>query len=189
MEQNIILSHNEIQEICKRIGSELDERFAKSNVSLPVFIGVLKGSLNFMMDLIKNVKTPIMTDYIQVSSYQGTSSTGAVILKKDISLNIKDKTVVIIEDIIDTGLTMKYLVGYLKEKYCPKEIIVCSLFGKEHMRKVDLTIDYVGKNLTDDAFLIGYGLDYNEVFRNLPDVIGATKEDIIAADKLLKENQ
>jgi len=189
MEKNVILSREEIHEICVRIAGELDERFAKSNVELPIFIGVLKGSLNFMMDLIREVKHPIKTDYIQVSSYQGTSSTGAVILKKDISCPITGKTVVIIEDVIDTGLTMKYLVGYLKEKYSPKEVIIVSMFDKKHMRKADLSIDYAGKILTDDAFLIGYGLDYNELFRNLPDVLGATKEDIEAADKLLKENQ
>jgi len=189
MGKNVVVSREQIHDICVRIAGQLDERFAKDGVKLPVFIGVLKGSLNFMMDLIREVKSPIQTDYIQVSSYQGTNSTGAVILKKDISTSIAGRTVVIIEDVVDTGLTMKYLVGYLKEKYSPKEVIIVSMFDKQHMRKVDLTIDYVGKSLTEDLFLIGYGLDYNEIFRNLPDVIGATKEDIAEADKLLKENQ
>lgn len=189
MEREIILSSEEIKVICKDIASKLDERFANNNVKAPIIVGVLKGSLNFMMDLIREIKTEIMTDYIQVSSYSGTSSTGAVILKKDLSLDITDRTVVIVEDVIDTGLTMQYLTGYLQEKHNPKEIIIVSLFDKLYLRKTDLHVDYTGKVLTENKFLVGYGLDYNELSRNIPYVYVATPADVQHWDELLKENK
>ena len=182
--REIVLTREEIEDICFDIGSKLDTRFIKENVESPVFIGVLKGSLNFMMDLIKYITKPIQLDFIQASSYNGTQSSGAVILKKDISLDIKDKTIVIVEDVIDTGLTMEYLVGYLKKRYEPKEIIVVSLFDKLFMRKANIHIDYVGKTLDADKFLLGYGLDYNELYRNIPYVFNATKAEIDYADKI-----
>lgn len=187
MEREIILSSEEIQAACKDIAAKLDDRFSKSEVKAPIFIGVLKGSLNFMMDLLKNIKSDCMTDYIQVSSYSGTSSTGAVILKKDLSLDITGKTVVIVEDVIDTGLTMQYLTGYLKEHHNPKEIIIVSLFDKLYLRKTDLHVDYTGKVLTENQFLVGYGLDYNEFSRNVPYVYVARKEDVEYWDSLNKE--
>ena len=189
MEHEIILSSEEIRDICKDIAGKLDARFAADCVEAPIFIGVLKGSLNFMMDLIREVKTEIKTDYIQVSSYSGTSSTGAVILKKDLSLDITGKTICIIEDVIDTGLTMQYLTGYLKEKYNPKEVIIISLFDKIYLRKTDLHVDYTGKVLTENKFLVGYGLDYNELSRNIPYVYVATPADVQHWDELLKENK
>lgn len=189
MEREIILSSEEIHSICKDIAGKLDARFSANGVTTPIFIGVLKGSLNFMMDLIREVKTEIMTDYIQVSSYSGTSSTGAVILKKDLSLDITEKTICIIEDVIDTGLTMQYLTGYLKEKYNPKEVIIISLFDKIYLRKTDLHVDYTGKLLTDNKFLVGYGLDYNEFSRNTPYVYAATPADVKHWDELLNGNK
>lgn len=187
MEREIILSSEEIQSICKDIGSKLDKRFQDNNVVCPIFIGVLKGSLNFLMDLLKNVKAECMTDYIQVSSYSGTTSTGAVILKKDLTLNITNRTVVIVEDIVDTGLTMQYLIGYLNEHHHPKEIIVVSLFDKLYLRQTNLHVDYAGKVLLENKFLVGYGLDYNELSRNVPYVYAANNEDIDRWNNILEK--
>lgn len=187
MEREVILSSDEIKGICKDIAAKLDARFESENVVAPIVIGVLKGSLNFMMDLIKEMKTEVMTDYIQVSSYSGTSSTGAVILKKDLSLDITGRTIIIVEDVIDTGLTMQYLTGYLKDKHNPKEVIIVSLFDKLYLRKTDLHVDYTGKVLTENKFLVGYGLDYNEMSRNTPYVYVATSEDVKHWDKILEE--
>ena len=187
MEREVILSSEQITAICKDIAGKLDDRFAAENIKAPIVIGVLKGSLNFMMDLIKEMKTEVMTDYIQVSSYSGTSSTGAVILKKDLSLDITGRTIVIVEDVIDTGLTMQYLTGYLQQKHNPKEIIIISLFDKLYLRKTDLHVDYTGKVLTENKFLVGYGLDYNELSRNVPYVYVATPEDVKHWDKVLEE--
>ena len=189
MEKEIVLTSEEIRAICEDIGTKLDERFARDNVSLPVFVGVLKGSLNFMMDLLRFVKTDLLTDYIQVTSYNGTSSTGAVILKKDLSIDVKGKTVVIVEDVVDTGLTMKYLIAYLKDKYQPKEVIVVALFDKLYLRQISLHVDYTGKVLRENKFLVGYGLDYREVKRNVPYIYVARKEDIEEIDNLLDNNK
>lgn len=189
MEREIVLNSDEIQAACKDIAAKLDDRFARDNVKSPIFIGVLKGSINFMMDLLKYVKTDCITDYIQVSSYSGTNSTGAVILKKDLSLSITGRTVVIVEDVIDTGLTMEYLIGFLKEHHHPKEIIIVSLFDKLYLRKTDFHVDYTGKVLTENKFLVGYGLDYNEYARNIPYVYVATKEDVARWDLLNSENK
>lgn len=189
MEKQIVLTQEEIKQICGDIASKLEQRFKKDDVTLPVFVGVLKGSLNFMMDLIQNINMDVLTDYIQVSSYNGTSSTGAVVLKKDISLDIKGKTVVIVEDVVDTGLTMKYLIAYLKDKYQPKEVIVVALFDKLYLRQISLHVDYVGKVLRENQFLLGYGLDYRELKRNVPYIYAATQEDVDNMNDLLDKNK
>ena len=189
MEKEIVLAQEEIQSICKDIAGKLDERFDRDNVTLPVFVGVLKGSLNFMMDLLQNVKHDLLTDYIQVSSYNGTSSSGAVVLKKDLSIDIKDKTVIIVEDIVDTGLTMKYLIAYLKDKYQPKEVIVVALFDKLYLRQISLHVDYVGKVLRENKFLLGYGLDYRELKRNIPYIYAATQDEVDRMNDLLDKNK
>lgn len=189
MKNEIVMTSEEIQATCKEIAAKLDDRFARDNVSVPIFVGVLKGAVNFFIDLLKNVKTTNKVDYIQASSYDGTSSTGKVTIKKDISTDIKGKTVVIVEDVVDTGITMKYLVEYFNEKYQPKEIIICSLFDKLYLRQTDLHVDYVGKVLKENKFLVGYGLDYNELHRNVPYVFVATKEDVSNWDKINEENK
>lgn len=177
MKNKIILSEEEILVICKRIGAQLTERL-KSEERTPLFLGVMKGALNFMFDLIKRVDRPILTDFIQISSYSGTQSTGKILLKREFETEIKNRTIIIIEDVIDTGVSMKYLVEHLKQHYEPKQILICSLFDKIYARKADIKIDYVGKVLTENFFLVGYGLDYNEIERNTPYVYVAEQEDI-----------
>ena len=183
--REIVLSQKEIQEITKGLGEKLTERF-KSASSAPVFVGVMKGALNFMMDLIKNVDVPMMTDYIQISSYEGTESTGIIHLKRDLTLDIKGKSVVIVEDIVDTGYSLHYLKEYLLEKYQPKEVIICSFIDKKCARKIDVDVDYVGYTIDKPAFLMGYGLDYNEFARNIDYVYIPSKEEIELYDKLSK---
>lgn len=177
MNKKIILSEEEILNICKKIGSQLTERL-KNEERMPLFLGVMKGALNFMVDLIKRVERPILTDFIHISSYNGTQSTGKIMLKREFEIDIKNRTVVIVEDIIDTGISMKYLIDHLNKNYEPKQVIVCTLFDKIHDRVVDVKIDYVGKVLKENYFLVGYGLDYNEIERNTPYVYVAEKEDI-----------
>lgn len=177
MNKKIILSEEEILNICQKIGSQLTERL-KNEERMPLFLGVMKGALNFMVDLIKRVERPILTDFIHISSYNGTQSTGKIMLKREFEIDIKNRTVVIVEDIIDTGISMKYLIDHLNKNYEPKQVIVCTLFDKIHDRVVDVKIDYVGKVLKENYFLVGYGLDYNEIERNTPYVYVAEKEDI-----------
>ena len=187
MEKNIILSEEQLKEITKRLGKEITEKL-KGSDKIPVIVGVLKGSLNFMMDLLKNIDIPVFTDYIQISSYNGTTSSGKVRLVKDLSYDCQDRTVVIVEDIVDTGYSMSYLLSHIKS-HNPKEVYVCAMFDKVPARKTDVKVDFVGEELNDNAFLIGYGLDYNELGRNIPYVYGATKDDIAKMDEILLKDK
>jgi hypoxanthine phosphoribosyltransferase len=175
--REIVLSEQEIQDICNDIGAKLSKELVNEERT-PLFLGVMKGALNFMFDLIKRIDRPIFTDFIQISSYAGVQTTGKINLKKDFDMDIKDRTVVVVEDVVDTGISMKYLIDHLNEHYQPKRIIICALFDKEYARCEDIKIDYVGKVLKENCFLVGYGLDYNELERNVPYVYIATPEDI-----------
>ncbi|MBP3731790.1 MAG: hypoxanthine phosphoribosyltransferase [Bacilli bacterium] len=175
--REIVLSEQEIQDICNDFGKRLTEEL-KNEEKTPLFLGVMKGALNFMFDLIKRIDRPIYTDFIQISSYAGVQSTGKINLKKDFDMDIKDRTVVVVEDVVDTGISMKYLIDHLNENYQPKRIIICALFDKEYARCEDIKIDYCGKVLKENSFLVGYGLDYNELERNVPYVYIAKPEDI-----------
>ena len=177
----VVLSEKEIQKICERLGAEITETL-KDDERIPVFVGVLKGSVNFMMDLLKHVKLPIYTDYIQVSSYHGVNSTGNVQLIKDISYDCEGRTVIIVEDIVDTGCSMSFLINHIKT-HNPKRILICALFNKEFERVKDVQVDFKGYELRDNKFLIGYGLDYYELQRNVPYVVAADEEDIEKLDE------
>lgn len=183
----IIFSKKDIMNAASRIGKQLTKEL-KNDKRIPVAVGIMKGSLNFMNDLIGCIDRYIFTDYIQVSSYSGTKTTGKVILKRDLSIDVKDRTIILIEDVIDTGISMNYLLDFLKDRYHPKRIILVALFDKTYRRKIPVHIDYVGKVLKDDDFLLGYGLDYCEIGRNLPEVRGLNAEDIHKIDLLLRND-
>ena len=176
-DREIVLSEQEIQDICNDIGKRLSKDLEKEERT-PLFLGVMKGALNFMFDLIKRIDRPIFTDFIQISSYAGVQSTGKINLKKDFDMDIKNRTVVVVEDVVDTGISMKYLIDHLNENYQPKRIIICAMFDKVYARCENIKIDYVGKVLKENCFLVGYGLDYNELERNVPYVYIAQPEDI-----------
>lgn len=179
----ILLSQDKIQEICKDLGNKITDQ-VKDDEKTPVVVGVMKGALNFMMDLVKNIKCPMYTDFIHISSYQGTSTSGSITLTKDITRDCKDRTVVVVEDIVDTGLSMHFLIEHIKVKFKPKRIIIVALFDKINARKIDVQIDYVGHVLKDNRFLLGYGLDYNELCRNVPYVYCADEEEIKRLDNI-----
>lgn len=183
MKKNIILSEQDIAEMTARLGKEITKTLQNST-KIPVIVGVMKGSLNFMMDLLKNIDLPVFTDYIQISSYNGTTSSGKVRLVKDLSYDCQDRPVVIVEDIIDTGCSMSFLIKHIKS-HNPSNVYVCSMFDKKAARKVDVHVDFVGEELKGNDFLIGYGLDYNELGRNIGYVYGASKEDVEELDKIL----
>jgi len=173
----IVLSEEEIKEVTKDLGQKLTKEI-ENDEKLPIVVGVMKGSLNFMMDLIKNITVPIYTDYIQISSYHGTSSVGSITLYKDISIDCAGRTVIVVEDIVDSGLSMTYLLNHIKGTKHPKRIILVALFDKKNARKVPIDVDYKGKVLEDNDFLLGYGLDFNELCRNVPYVYAATPDEI-----------
>lgn len=178
------MSEKEIDAACPKMGKELTVALSDEK-KLPLFVCIMKGAMNFMVDLLKHVDVPLLEDYIQLQSYSGTKSTGEVTLCKDISTNFDGRTVVIVEDVIDTGLSMNFLVSHLKKTGHPKRIIVCALFDKKNARKVDAQVDYAGQVLTENKFLLGYGLDYKGLKRNVPYVYIPTPEEVQEMDDLL----
>jgi hypoxanthine phosphoribosyltransferase len=180
-----LLSHEDILKICSNIGSQLSTRYRFSEHP-PVFIGVMKGAIPFLQDLVSHVDIPLYVDYIQISSYEGTSTTGTIALKKDISIDIKDRDVIIVEDCVDTGISMNFLVDYFKRKYQPKSLITVALIDKQGNRKMPFSVDYVGY-VAGSEFLVGYGLDYYELFRNVPEIFIPDSEEVASWDALLRK--
>jgi hypoxanthine phosphoribosyltransferase len=160
----VLLSEEQIAAKVVEIGRKISEDFAGRELTL---VSVLKGSLPFMADLMRRITLPLRIDLMEVSSYGGTAteSSGLVRILKDLSAPIDGRDVLIVEDIIDTGLTLNYLIRYLKGKN-PRSITVCALLDKPARRLVEIPLDYVGFEIPD-AFVVGYGLDFGEVYRNL----------------------
>lgn len=161
----VLINHDEIREICKKIGKELTLKFKGGPL---IVVGVLKGACPFHSELIKYIDLAVLVDYMQVSSYVGENSSGKINIKKDLENDICGKDVVIVEDIVDTGITLSSLKCEL-EKRNPKSLTFISMLDKPSRRKVEFKADYVGKEI-DDVFVVGFGLDYNEQYRNLKDI-------------------
>lgn len=179
--RQLVLSNDEIKSICKLLGQQLSTRYRFSD-NPPIVIGVMKGAVPFLVDLIREMDIPLEIDFVQLSSYNGTESTGTVVLKNDVSLNIHDRDVVIVEDIVDSGISMVFLVDYLKKKYQPKSIATVALLDKKVNRKVPFELDYYGKEV-GEGFLVGYGLDYRDLFRNTTEIFIPDPEEIESWDK------
>ena len=174
--KKLVLSEQQIDEICQRIAKEIDEKIANED-KVPLLVGVMNGELNFMMELMKYIKHPIFTDYIRISSYFGTTRTNNVRLLRDVSYDCTGRTVIIVEDIIDSGYSMKFLTEHLKLNGA-KRIYVCALIDKAVAREVEVPIDFCGYVMKENQFVAGFGLDYNELERNVPYVYIAKPEDI-----------
>ncbi|MBR1540963.1 MAG: hypoxanthine phosphoribosyltransferase [Clostridia bacterium] len=170
LDLDVMIDEETIQKRIGEMAEEIDKCYHGESI---IAICVLRGAIYFTVDLTKKMKTPIETDFIRVSSYVGTESTGNIIMKLDISENIENRDVLIIEDIIDTGYTLKYLRDYLLTKN-PKSLRIAVLADKEERRKVEVPIDFVGFKIPD-KFIVGYGFDYDNSYRNLP-YIGSMKE-------------
>jgi hypoxanthine phosphoribosyltransferase len=160
----VLLTEEQIEAKVAELGRQISADYAGRELTL---VSVLKGSLPFMADLMRSISLPLRIDLMEVSSYGGTSteSSGLVRILKDLSAPIDGRDVLLVEDIIDTGLTLNYLMRYLKGKN-PRSIRVCSLLDKPARRLVEIPLDYVGFEIPD-AFVVGYGLDFGEVYRNL----------------------
>lgn len=160
----VMISKEEIEKRIKELARVIENDYAGKEF---ICIGLLKGSIMFMADLLKEVNLPLTMDFMKVSSYHGgTDSTGVVKILKDVDLDISGKNILIIEDIIDTGLTLDYVKKFLESKK-PKDVKVCSLLDKPSRRKVPMVGEYIGFEIPDE-FVIGYGLDFDEFYRNLP---------------------
>ena len=171
--QEILLTEAEIQTLCQELGREITEAYRGKDL---VCVGILKGSVMFMADLIKHIDTHITIDFMDVSSYHGgTESTGEVQILKDLGASIEGKDILIIEDILETGTTLKSITELLHARRV-NSLEIVTLLDKPNRRKADIEAKYVGKKIPD-GFVVGYGLDYNENYRNLP-YIGTLKEEI-----------
>ncbi|MEF3279897.1 MAG: hypoxanthine phosphoribosyltransferase [Elusimicrobiota bacterium] len=169
----ILISKEQIEKRVKELANKINEDYAGKEV---FFIGVLKGCFLFLSDLVKNSKIDTNVDFMMISSYEGKQSTGIVRILLDLKQPIDGKNVIIVEDIVDTGLTITYLLKALKTRK-PKTLEVCTLLNKPSCRKVNVNLKYVGFDIPD-KFVVGYGLDYNELYRNLP-YVGVLKNEVI----------
>jgi len=162
--QEILIDANQLKAKVKELGQRITADYKGKNL---LMVCVLKGGITFMADLIREINLPIEIDFMAVSSYgASTHSSGVVRILKDLETGIEGKHVLIVEDIIDTGLTLKYLVENLKARKAAS-VKICTLLEKPARRRIDINIDYCGFTIPD-KFVVGYGLDYNEKYRNLP---------------------
>jgi hypoxanthine phosphoribosyltransferase len=161
----VLVTEEQISAKVAELGEQLSLDYADRSLTL---VSVLKGSLPFMADLMRAIRVPVAIDLMEVSSYGGpsTESSGLVRILKDLSSSIEGRDVLIVEDIIDTGLTLNYLIRYLRGKN-PRTLRICALLDKPARRLVEIPIDYRGFTIPDQ-FVVGYGLDYGEYYRNLP---------------------
>ena len=168
--ERILLSEDQIRARIQELGQQLTADYREKN---PIFVGILKGVVVFFADMIRAIPIDCQIDFMAVSSYGGgTESSGKIQVKKDLSADIEDRHVVILEDILDTGLTLRHTVDYLMTKH-PASLKICTLLAKPDRRKAEIQADYIGFTVPN-LFVVGYGLDFDERYRNLP-YIGVLK--------------
>ena len=171
--QEVLYSEKDLQEMVDRVGAEITRDYEGKNLLL---VSVLKGSVAFMADLMRAIKIPARIDFMSVSSYgSGTKTSGVVKIVKDLDLNLEGYDILIVEDILDSGKTLSYLMEILQARN-PASIALCTLFDKPERRQVPVFPKYVG-TVIPDAFIVGYGLDYAENYRNLP-FVGILKPEV-----------
>ncbi|MBS5793511.1 MAG: hypoxanthine phosphoribosyltransferase [Lachnospirales bacterium] len=159
----ILINEEQLDKRISEIAEQINKEFVNEDITL---ICVLKGGIMFMTDIAKKLKQKVEFEFIDVSSYSGTVSSGKLTINKDLETSIEGKNVILLEDIVDTGRTLSYLIEYLKEKK-PATLKLCTLLDKPSRRIVDVNADYIGFTIPD-AFIVGYGLDYDQKYRNLP---------------------
>lgn len=161
-----LIDPHETQAQIKRLARRISRDYQGRNL---VCIGVLKGAFIFMADLVREITLPLEIDFVGASSYgAGTDSSGSIKLTKEISVDLQDKDVLLVEDIVDTGLTLEHLVAYM-ESFAPRSVKICALIDKHQRRKTDVRVAYAC-HVVEEGFLVGYGLDHNEFYRNLPGI-------------------
>ena len=163
--KEVLLTEEQIASKVKELAKQISEEYAGKD---PVFIGVLKGVVIFFADMVRNIDIPCQIDFMSISSYSGTNTTGRTEIRKDVSVDIRGRHVVILEDIFDTGTSLTFTVNHLLNKE-PASLKVCTFLDKPERRRPGVTLqpEYVGYTIPNE-FVVGYGLDYNEHFRNLP---------------------
>ena len=160
----VLITEEQIREKAKEIGAQITKDYAGKEI---ILIGILRGAVPWMAEVMKRIDLDMVIDFMAVSSYgAATKSSGVVKINKDLDVNIDGRDIIIVEDIVDSGVTLSYLEGYLQSRGAAS-IKLCSLLDKPEGRRVDIKADYVGFTV-DDRFIVGYGLDYDQRYRNLP---------------------
>lgn len=171
--EKVLLTREQLQEKVKELGKKISEDYKDKNLMI---ICVLKGGVVFTTDLIREITVPLELDFMAISSYgASTSTSGVVRILKDLETNIEGKDILIVEDIIDSGLTLKYLKEMLISRG-PNSVKICTILNKPQRRQENVKVDYIGFDIPDE-FVVGYGLDYAEKYRNLP-FVGVLKPEI-----------
>jgi hypoxanthine phosphoribosyltransferase len=171
--EKVLITEERIKRRIKELGEEISRDY---NGKDPILVAVLRGAIMFVCDLVREISIPITLDFLSISSYSGQTQTGVVRILKDLDESIEDEHVILIEDIVDTGLTLNYILKTLKARR-PADLRVCALLDKKVRRIVDVRIDYLGFEIPDE-FVVGYGMDYDQMYRGLP-FIGVLKREIL----------
>ena len=169
----LLISESEIKKRVKALANKINEDYKGKK---PIFVGILNGCYVFMADLLREIDLDIEVDFVKIRSYEGDSSTGTIKFRKDISADINGRDIIIVEDIIDSGFTINFLVNRLRNSG-PKSVAVATALFKNEIAKLDFDVDYVGFEIPPE-FVVGYGLDFNEKYRHLKDVMVMEPEDI-----------
>ena len=159
------ISKKDIAKRIQEIASQISERYNKKD---PILIGILNGSFIFIADLIRTLEINCEVDFLKISSYKGKKSTGDIVMSKSLDLDIENRSIIIVEDIIDSGTSIEFIYDYLND-FKPKDISIVSLLAKKSIYKLNFKIDFIGFEISSE-FVVGYGLDYNQRFRNLDSI-------------------
>ena len=172
--EKVLVTQEEIMKRCAEMGKQISEDY-KNKKEIPLVVGLLKGSVPFMAEIIKHIDLEIQIDFMDVSSYEGTESLGNIRIVKDLDCSVNNLSILLVEDIVDTGRPLKEVKRMLMSKGA-KEVNVVSLLDKPERRVVDIEAEYVGFTIPNE-FVVGYGLDYDQKYRNLP-YIGVLKREV-----------
>ena len=159
------ISKKDIAKRIQEIASQISDCYDKKD---PILIGILNGSFIFIADLIRTLEINCEVDFLKISSYKGKKSTGEIVMSKSLDLDIENRSVIIVEDIIDSGMSIEFIYNYLND-FKPKDISIVSLLAKKSISKLNFKIDFIGFEISSE-FVVGYGLDYNQRFRNLDSI-------------------
>jgi len=172
----ILLSKNQIDSTIERLACEISRDYRTQD---PILIGILKGSFVFLADLVRHLDFPLEVDFVTLSSYgDGTQSCGSVSMDRCYGANVENRHVIVVDDIADTGLTLHFLLDHIRAEK-PASLKLCALLDKPSRRKLDVKVDYLGFTVADN-FVVGYGLDYKQKYRNLPDIYCLDERDLIS---------
>ena len=163
--KELYISKKDISKRIKEIAVQISIRYDKKK---PIFIGILNGSFIFFADLIRSLKFDCEVDFLKISSYEGKKSTGQIIMSKSLDLDVENRSIIIVEDIIDSGMSIEFIHNYISD-FKPKDISIVSLLAKKGISNLNFKIDFIGFEISSE-FVVGYGLDYNQRFRNLESI-------------------